>query len=309
MWMGSGLNMVFKKIRERLSSYGKLVMFSHTIFSLPFGLISMIWAAEGIPSLRLFIYIIVALVAARNGANAFNRIADRNIDPKNKRTANRPLNTGKVKLGEAWAITVFCFMVLAFCAWKLNILCLMLLPLALFIFFFYSYTKRFTWLCHFILGLACGGAPVGAWAAVTGSLKFLPFALGGAVCFWVAGFDIIYATQDIEFDRKEGLHSVPARFGFNNALWIARFSHAASIGCLLFICLLKPVGILYLAGVAAVTVLLFIEHIGILPENKEKMNFVTYNMNQIVSVTFFVFSMLDFFLIKEKITWISSLWG
>jgi len=301
--------MGFNQIRERLQAYGKLVMFSHTIFSLPFGLISMIWAAEGIPSVRVFIYIIIALIAARNGANAFNRIADLRIDAKNTRTANRPLSTGKVKLTEAWVITVLCFAVLTICAWRLNMLCLMLLPLALFIFIFYSYTKRFTWLCHFILGLACGGAPVGAWAAVTGSLELLPFALGGAVCFWVAGFDIIYATQDIEFDRREGLHSIPAHFGMNIALWIARLSHAAAVGCLIFICLLKSPGILYLTGVAVVAVLLSIEHLSIRPKNPKKMNFVTYNMNQIVSVTFFLFVMLDFFFIKEKITWISLPWG
>lgn len=286
--------MVFSHVLKRLQSYGKLVMFSHTIFSLPFGLIAMIWAAEGIPSLRTFVYILIALVCARNAANAFNRIADRKIDAKNDRTADRPLPRGKVDLKEAWAITIFCFAALAFCAWQLNMLCLALLPLAIFIFVFYSYTKRFTWLCHFILGLACGGAPVGAWAAVTGSLEFLPFALGGAVCFWVAGFDIIYATQDIEFDRREGLQSIPARFGLNGALWIARFSHAAAIGCLLFIFLLQPVGVLYFLGVAVVAVLLIIEHMSIRPKNRKKMNFVTYNMNQIVSVTFFIFAMLDF---------------
>lgn len=303
--------MAFERALRRLRGYGELVMFSHTVFSLPFGLLSMVWAAGGVPRLRTFVVILLALVFARNGANAFNRIADLRFDAKNERTANRPLPRGAVRLWEAWAITIGCFAGLALCAWLLNPLCLMLLPLALFLFVFYSYTKRFTWLTHFVLGLACGGAPVGAWAAVTGSLHLLPFVLGGAVCFWVAGFDILYATQDIDFDRREGLHSVPARFGLAGALWIARFSHAAAVGCLLFVTLLRPQGAPYLAGVAAVSALLFIEHWCMSAgggKNRKKMNFITYNMNQIVSLTFFGFSMLDFFLIEEKLVWFTLPW-
>lgn len=270
-------------------------MFSHTVFSLPFGMISMLWAAEGIPNIRVFVYIFAALVFARNGANAFNRIADVKLDARNERTAGRPLQTGRVKLAEARGITVLCFAMLAFCAYKLNTLCLIMLPFAIFIFIFYSYTKRFTWLCHYILGLACGGAPVGAWIAVTGKFALIPFALGAAVCFWVAGFDIIYATQDIEFDRKENLHSVPARFGLVPALWIARFSHLIAVFFLLVPYVLMPERTLvYLAGVASTAVLLVIEHYNVAPENKSKMIFASYHINQIVSVVFFLFASADF---------------
>ena len=301
--------MVFDRIREKLGNYSRLVMFSHTIFSLPFGLIAMLWAYGGIPPLRLFALILAALVLARNGANAFNRVADRKIDAKNDRTAARPMQTGDVKLYEAWIIVIVCLGGFALCAWFLNPMCLALLPLAVFIFAFYSYTKRFTWLCHFVLGLACGGAPVGAWVAVTGGLTLTPLALGGAMMFWVAGFDIIYATQDIEFDRREGLHSIPARFGLEGALKIAALSHLAAVFCLLAVSALRPQGILYFAGILAVSCLLIYEHRAIRPSNRRKMTFVVYSMNQIVGVTFFLFALLDFFIIKEKIIWITLPWA
>lgn len=281
---------------SRLKKYGKLVMFSHTLFSLPFGLIGMLWAAGGIPRTSTFLYVFAALVFARNGANAFNRIADRKIDAKNPRTADRPLQTGNVRLIEAWAITILCFAGLSFCAYRLNLLCLILLPFAIGIFVLYSYTKRFTWLCHFVLGLACGGAPVGAWIAVTGKFALIPFVLGAAVCLWVGGFDIIYATQDIAFDRRENLHSIPARFGLVPALWIATLSHMAAIIFLTLPVLLMPERTwIYLAGVFVTAGLLIIEHYNVAPENKGKMLFASYHINQIVSVQFFLFVAVDFF--------------
>ncbi len=283
--------MVFKKLK----SYGHLVMFSHSVFSLPFGLIAMLWAAGRIPPVSVFVWILIALLAARNGANAFNRIADRFIDAKNHRTANRQLPTGEVSVWEAGAITVLCFGVMALAAWQLNLLCLILLPFAIALFLFYSYTKRITWLCHFILGVACGGAPVGAWIAVTGRISLPCLVLGAAVCFWVAGFDIIYATQDIAFDRQEGLHSVPARFGLKGALWISALSHVASILLLLSLWFFLQRGPFYLAGVIVSAVLLCIEHYNVVPENKHKMIFAAYSINQILSITFFAFAMLDFF--------------
>ncbi len=288
--------MVFDKLKK----YGELVMFSHTVFSLPFGLLAMLWAADGIPELRVFFWILVALFGARNGANAFNRIADRFIDQKNERTRDRHLPTGQVKLFEAVIITALCFGLMAAAAYMLNLTCLILLPFAIALFIFYSYSKRITWLCHFILGTACGGAPVGAWIAVTGGITFMPLFLGAAVCFWVAGFDIIYATQDIEFDRKEGLYSVPARFGLKNALWIARASHAMHILCLLAVYILMPRGIFFLAGIIVSAVLLCVEHYNVIPENKNKMIFASYHINQILSVVFFIFAMIDFWYGKLK---------
>lgn len=281
-------------IFDKLKKYGELVMFSHTVFSLPFGLLAMLWAADGIPKLSVFFWILVALFGARNGANAFNRIADRYIDQKNERTRDRHLSTGAVKLQEAAAITVFCFALMAAAAYMLNLTCLILLPFAIALFIFYSYSKRITWLCHFILGAACGGAPVGAWIAVTGGITFMPLFLGAAVCFWVAGFDIIYATQDIEFDRREGLYSVPARFGLKNALWIARGCHVMHILSLLVIYILMPRGSFFLAGIIVSVILLCIEHYNVAPENKNKMIFASYHINQILSIIFFIFAMIDF---------------
>ncbi|MDF2611755.1 MAG: 4-hydroxybenzoate polyprenyltransferase [Lachnospiraceae bacterium] len=281
--------MVFDKLKK----YGEMVMFSHTLFSLPFGLIAMIWAAGGIPELRIFFWILVALFGARNGANAFNRIADRNIDKKNERTKDRHLATGEISLYEAYGVTIFCFLIMAFAAYMLNLTCLILLPFAIGIFIVYSYSKRFTWLCHFILGTACGGAPVGAWLAVTGEISLIPLFLGAAVCFWVGGFDILYATQDIAFDRKEGLHSIPARFGLKASLWIARASHCMSILCFIAIYMYVPRGIFFLIGIITAILLLGIEHYNVAPENKNKMIFASYHMNQLVSIVFFIFAMID----------------
>ncbi len=282
--------MVFDKLKK----YGELVMFSHTLFSLPFGLTAMLWAADGLPELRVFFWILVALFGARNGANAFNRIADRHIDQRNERTKDRHLPSGSVRVYEAYGITALCFLLMAFAAYMLNLTCLILLPFAIVLFIFYSYSKRFTWLCHFILGTACGGAPVGAWIAVTGGITFMPLFLGAAVCFWVAGFDIIYATQDIEFGRKEGLCSIPARFGLKNALWMARASHAMHILCLLAIYILMPRGIFFLMGIIVSVILLCMEHYNVIPENKNKMIFASYHINQVLSVVFFIFAMIDF---------------
>ncbi len=165
---GAGEGKTHTGILTRLRRYGELTLFSHTLFSLPFGLLAMIWAADGLPPLKTFFWILLALVGARNGANAFNRIADLALDKKNPRTSGRPLADGRVSMTEAVILTLLCFGLLVLSAAMLNPLCLGLCPLAIGIFLFYSYTKRFTWLCHFVLGAACGGAPLGAWMAVRG---------------------------------------------------------------------------------------------------------------------------------------------
>lgn len=280
---------------RKLKSYGNLVMFSHSLFSLPFGFVAMLWAENKIPDLMVFVWIFVALMCARNGANAFNRIADRHIDVKNARTAKRPLSTGKVTIFEAYAITILCFIGLAVAAFNLNLLCLILLPFAIIWITMYSYTKRITWLCHYILGAACGIAPVGAWIAVTGKIELVPLILGAIVCVWVGGFDVIYAMQDIEFDRKEKLHSIPAEFGASGARIIAAVSHIAAVILLVSLVFFTDRGIFYIIGVAAVAVLLCIEHYNIVPDNRSKMIFAAYSINQLVSVVFFAFCMLDFF--------------
>ncbi len=284
-------------VLKKLKSYGELVMFSHTLFSLPFALIAMIWAAEGLPSAATIFWILIALMGARNGANALNRIVDKDIDKKNLRTANRHLPKGIVKDYEAFGIVLLCFTVFIFAAYKLNTLCFILSPVALFLFVLYSYTKRFTWMCHLVLGITCGGAPVGAWLAVTGKFALVPIVLGAVVTLWIAGFDIIYATQDIEFDRKTGLFSIPARFGLKGALYISSLFHFIMILLLISLYFIMHLGWIYLLGVVISSILITIEHYIVSPSNEKKMKIASYNINQIVSVLILIFTMLDFFIL------------
>lgn len=293
-WMGGGVNMVFSKLK----TYGKLVMFSHTLFSLPFALISMFWAANGLPEFRVVFWILVALFGARNGANALNRLIDKDIDAKNPRTASRHLPTGVVKVYEVYGIIIACFLLLVLAAFMLNPLCIKLLPLAIFLFIIYSYTKRFTWACHLVLGIACGGAPVGAWIAVRGAIGWPSLLLGAVVTFWVSGFDIIYGTQDFNFDRANGIFSIPARFGIKNALRISALFHVIAVIILIYLYFLMDMGWLYLIGVAIITFLLFVEHKIVAPDNLKNIKIASYSINEIVSIVFFIFSALDIFILN-----------
>ncbi|MCG8501104.1 MAG: putative 4-hydroxybenzoate polyprenyltransferase [Firmicutes bacterium] len=280
-------------VLRRIKTYGELVMFSHTLFSLPFALIGMIWAAQGLPSADTVFWIVIAFVGARNGANALNRWVDKDIDKKNPRTADRHLPQGVVKPYEVWGMVLFCFALFILAAYQLNPLCLALTPAALFLFILYSYTKRFTWACHIVLGLACAGAPVGAWIAVTGRFALPPLILSAVVALWVAGFDIIYGTQDIAFDRQNGLFSIPAIFGLQRALRISRLFHFMMILLLISLYFLMALSWIYLLGIFISAVLLGIEHYMISPANAAKMKIASYNINQIVSVLIFLFVLLD----------------
>lgn len=288
------MNMVFKKIKQ----YADLVMFSHTLFSMPFAMVSMLWAANGLPKMRVFFWIIIALIGARTGANALNRLVDKDIDAKNPRTAGRHLPLGIVKSSEVLFIVVFSFALLVLAAYELNPLCLKLLPLALFLFIIYSYTKRFTWACHIILGIACGGAPVGAWIAVTGKIGWPSLVLGAVVTLWVAGFDIIYGTQDYNFDKNNGLFSIPVKFGIKNALLISTFFHVIALLLLLYLYFYMKMGWLYLIGLIIIGYLLYKEHSIVKPDNLKHVTIASYDINQIVSVLFFVFTTLDSFLVR-----------
>ncbi|MBP2072241.1 UbiA-like polyprenyltransferase [Thermoanaerobacterium butyriciformans] len=286
--------MVFKKIKQ----YADLVMFSHTLFSMPFAMVSMLWAANGLPKMRVFFWIIIALIGARTGANALNRLVDKDIDAKNPRTAGRHLPLGIVKSSEVLLIVVFSFALLVLAAYELNPLCLKLLPVALFLFIIYSYTKRFTWACHIILGIACGGAPVGAWIAVTGKIGWPSLVLGAVVTLWVAGFDIIYGTQDYDFDKNNGLFSIPVKFGIKNALLISTFFHVIALLLLLYLYFYMKMGWLYLIGLIIIGYLLYKEHSIVKPDNLKHVTIASYDINQIVSVLFFVFTTLDLFLVR-----------
>ncbi len=282
------------RITRKIRDYGTLVMFSHTVFSLSFAVVAMLLAAGGLPSLRQIIWILLAFLSARTGANALNRAIDAEIDGRNPRTAMRQLPSKLMGKTEVLVLSAVCFVAMAVSAAMLNPLCLLLSPVALVLMIGYSYTKRFTWLCHLILGVTTACAPVGAWIAVTGSFSLTPLAMGAANTLWVAGFDVIYGAQDYDFDRQNGLHSIPVRFGVKNALAIAAVFHVAAALLLAAVGFLEPrLGWIYGAGVCAIAVLFVVEHRMVSPENLTNVKLASYGINQIVSLVLLVSGVLD----------------
>jgi len=271
----------------------EMIKFEHTVFALPFALTAALLAARGLPSLRQLLWITLAMVGARSAAMGFNRWADRKYDAENPRTHSRALPKGLVSPAQVIVFTALSSILLVVSAYELNSLAFSLSPVALAILFFYSYTKRFTFLSHVFLGLAIAGAPLGAWIAVTGTLDIPAFVLGTAVLFWLAGFDILYALQDIEFDRKAGLHSVPRRFGIRWSLWIARISHGITITALFSLAALLPLNGYYRVGVFIAMCLLIYEHCLVRENDLSKLNIAFFNMNGYISVAVFIFTLFD----------------
>lgn len=288
--------MVLTGIFEKIRAYGKLVMFSHTIFSFSFALVSMVLAANGLPSVSTVFWILVCFLGARTGANAINRVIDARIDARNPRTANRQIPRGEMKKGEVVAFTAVCFFLMLLGAYELNWVCLALSPVALFLLIVYSYMKRYTFLCHLILGVTCACAPVGAWLAVTGKFALVPLIMGAANTLWVAGFDVIYGSQDYEFDRANGLHSIPVTFGVKNALRIAMLFHIVTLLCLVAIGVLTPqFGPIYFVGVGVIACLFVAEYRMVSPTNLANVNIASYSVNQLVSLALLAFGLLDAF--------------
>ncbi|ERK28595.1 MULTISPECIES: UbiA-like polyprenyltransferase [Clostridium] len=286
--------MVLNKAIKKAHDYGVLVMFSHTIFSLSFALISMLLASKGLPSPYVIFWILVAFMGARTGANAINRVIDAEIDKKNPRTATRQLPQGLMKKKEVILFSSLCFLVMIIGAYMLNPLCLILSPIALFLLIIYSYTKRFTWACHLVLGITSAAAPVGAWLAVTGKISWLPLFIGAANTLWVAGFDIIYGSQDYDFDTANGINSIPARFGVKNALHIAAFFHAITLVILIIVGLLSPqLGLIYFIGIGIISVLFILEHRMVSPTNLSNVKLASYSINQLISIVFLIFGVID----------------
>ncbi|MGI6706819.1 MAG: UbiA-like polyprenyltransferase [Clostridia bacterium] len=289
-------------VLSKLKTYGDLVMFQHTLFALPFALIGVLLAAGGLPTGWQLFWVLVAMFGARNGANALNRLVDSEIDAMNPRTVHRHLPRGLVKKWEVALLVLICFVLFVLAAYMLNPLCLALLPIPMAIFVLYSYTKRFTWLCHLILGAGCGGAPMGGWLAIRGAITYPdiipPFLLWGAVALWVAGFDIIYGTQDVEFDRNHGLHSIPAAFGIPKALWISRAFHFIAVILLAGVGLIMDLGWLYWIGTVVVAGLLVYEHSLVSPDNPEQVKIASYSVNEIIGVFMLVFTFLDVMLLR-----------
>ena len=276
------------RLLERVLAYGRMIRFSHSVFALPFALTAAALAArEGGMSVRQLLWIVVAMVSARSAAMGFNRLVDHAIDAKNPRTAGRELPRGLVSRSEAWAFVLVSAAGLVLAAAMLNPLCLMLSPLALAIVLGYSYTKRFTAASHLFLGLSLAVAPVGAWLAIRGRFDAAPLVLGLAVLLWVAGFDTLYACQDVDFDRREGLRSLPARLGVPAALVVARVMHVGTVLLLLLLYRLVPLHPLYLAGVASVAVILAWEHSLVRPTDLSQV-MRAFNLNGWVSFGYFV---------------------
>ena len=270
-----------------------LVTFSHTIFALPFALLAAVLAAGGVPKAEKLLWILVAMVGARSAAMAFNRIADRAIDAANPRTEARDIPAGRISVGSA---SVFCSLataVFVFAAWRLNALCFALSPIALLVVLGYSYTKRVTALSHVVHGLGLAIAPVGAWIAVTGRFAATPVALGFAVLFWVAGFDVIYSLQDEAFDRAHGLFSLPARVGARRALDLSTVFHAVSLALLYGVFVLSGGGPLFGAGVVLAGVFLVRQHVLVSPKDLSRVDGAFFTANGWLSVAVFLCGAVD----------------
>lgn len=278
---------------EKIKIILEMIKFEHTIFALPFAFTAALMAADGLPSGHVVFWITAAMVGARSAAMGFNRWADRKIDAVNPRTKIRALPRGLVSSGQVIVFTAVSSALLIFAAYQLNPLVFYLSPIALAIVFLYSYTKRFTFLSHVFLGLAISCAPLGAWIAVEGRLDPPALVLGGAVLFWLLGFDVLYALQDMDFDREAGLHSIPQRFGIRTSLWIARVSHAVTIFALFWLSTLLTLGWYYTGGVIIATGLIIYEHGLVKEDDLSKLNLAFFNMNGYISVTIFVFTLLD----------------
>jgi 4-hydroxybenzoate polyprenyltransferase len=282
-----------------------MVRFEHTIFALPFAYLGMLLAANWppmaggmrLPTLGQFIWISVAMTAARTLAFAINRYADQHYDARNPRTANRPIPTGRLSPRVTLGYAALALAVLAFAAWHLNELTLKLLPGAILFLAGYSYTKRFTWLSHWVLGATDGLAPAGAWVAVRAAIDLPAWLLWLAVTFWIAGFDLIYACQDTEFDRREGLYSVPARFGNAVALQLARLNHLLTLLALAAVGGVMGLGWVFWLGLIAVAGLLVYEHSLVSPTDLSRVNLAFFNVNGYIAMTIFVATLVALYLV------------
>ena len=281
---------------RKIADYLRLIKFSHSIFALPFAFTAALIAAEGIPEPWKIFWITVAMVGGRSGAMGMNRITDRKIDAMNPRTVDRELPKGVIETREAVFFTVISFALLVLAAYKLNPLCLKLSPLVLLVLATYSYTKRFTWLCHVVLGVALALAPLGAWVAIKGTFdpKILPLCFG--VMFWVAGFDTFYGMQDMDFDKKQGLYSIPSIFGIDKSFWIARAFHLITVLLLLSLAPLFGLSGFYIFGVLVAAGLMLYEHSIVKPSDLSKLDMAFFNMNGYISITIFAFTLLNFLL-------------
>ncbi len=278
---------------RRLLTVLEMIKFEHTVFALPFAFLGAFLAAGGFPGWRTSFWILGAMVGARSAAMAFNRLADQPWDTQNPRTRERALPTGQLNRGFVTGFVLASAALFLFSAWQLNLLAFQLSPLALVIVLGYSYTKRFTSWSHLFLGLALGLAPLGGWVAHRGTLDAEPFWLAAAVLFWVAGFDVIYACQDYDFDRENRLWSLPARLGIRRALWIAAGFHVVMVLLLSIAFSLFELSLLSWAGLLLVVLGLAYEHSLVRPDDLSRVNLAFFTLNGVISMVLFLFVGLD----------------
>ncbi|MFZ5597443.1 MAG: UbiA-like polyprenyltransferase [Bacillota bacterium] len=281
--------MAFRKLRI----FFEMIKVEHTLFALPFAYMGAVLVQGGIPNAHDLIWITLAMIGARTAAMSLNRLIDRQIDARNPRTAGRALPRGLLSSLEVWVYVIISLALLFVSAYNLNMLAFKLSPLAVLVLFIYPYTKRFTWLCHLILGLALGIAPMGAWIAIAGRFDLAPMILAAGVTFWVAGFDIIYGCDDFDFDRAEGLYSIPARFGIKSALIISAAFHALAFVLFVAVAVVLGLGLFYYAGMLLAAVFLFYQHHLIRPDDLSRSGIAFFNLNAILSVVTFLFTLAD----------------
>jgi len=285
-----------EQVFDRIKTLLEMIKFSHTIFAFPFALMGVVLAAlasDKAPSVGQVFWICVAMVGARTAAMGLNRLIDAKIDAGNPRTADRHIPAGKISILEASLFILVALIVFFFSAWMLNPLCLKLAPVVVGFFVLYAYCKRFTHFAHVVLGLCLAAAPIGAWVALRGDLGWPVISLGIAVLFWVSGFDIFYALQDYDYDVAHGLHSIPSRLGKEKSFFLVRIFHGIM---LLFLLLVLPgsgLGWIYFSGVVVVAGLLVYEHLLVKPDDLSRLDAAFFNMNGYISVTIFVFTLVD----------------
>lgn len=275
----------------------EMIKFEHTIFALPFAYIGAVLGSLEIhgdlPTWEQIGWITLAMVGARSAAMALNRLIDRHIDARNPRTKNRAIPKGLVSVPFVWGFVIVSFLLLFISALQLNMLAVYLTPVAVFILVFYSYTKRFTWTCHFFLGIATASGPLGGWIAVTGQIDWTAILLFLTVALWIGGFDVIYACQDVEFDQKEKIYSIPSRFGIKKALRISSLMHFFTAVGLISLLFLTQLQLWYAIGLCIAIIILIYEHSIVSHHDLSRLNTAFFTMNGVLSVIVFIFTMID----------------
>jgi 4-hydroxybenzoate polyprenyltransferase len=278
---------------NRIKIFLEMIKFAHTIFALPFAFTGAVLAARGLPSLCQTFWIVLAMVGARTAAMGLNRVIDAEIDAKNPRTSNRAIPAGLIGKGTVLIFVLIGISLMLYAAHRLNPLCLYLSPLILIFLVLYSYCKRFTALSHIVLGICIAFAPLGGWIAIEGKIELPALLLAASVVFWLAGFDTLYALQDLEFDRAHGLHSIPVILGVTGSLRAARFFHAIMLGLLVALYVTMNLGAFYLTGFCITASLIFYEHWLLRKGDLKRLDMAFFNMNGYISVTIFIFTLID----------------